>query len=104
MVRTVPLMLGFWLLAQSASQSPQIFRSGVDAVRVDVLVTDRNRSVSGLTTADFTLLDNGVPQELQAVSIEDVPFSAMLALDVSDSMRPHLDDLKAGARAALEAL
>lgn len=87
-----------------ASQAQPPFRSGVDAVRVDVLVTDRNRPVAGLTAADFVLLDNGVPQELHDVSIEDVPFSMMLALDVSDSVTDGLEHLRSAAQAAVDAL
>ena len=83
---------------------PQQFRSGAEGVRVDVLVTERNQPVTGLTTADFEVLDNGVPQTLDAVSIEDVPFSLLLVLDVSKSVSDHLDELKAAAHAALDSL
>jgi hypothetical protein len=36
------------------------FTSGVEGVRVDVLVTDHGRPLTGLTAADFELRDNGV--------------------------------------------
>jgi VWFA-related protein len=42
------------------NQTPQtVFRSRVDKVRVDALVTDRGRPIAGLTAADFELKDNG---------------------------------------------
>jgi VWFA-related protein len=84
---------------------PQVFRSGVDAVRVDVLVTDGRQPVGGLTSADFELRDNGVTQTIDDLQVGEVPFSMMLALDVSGSMEgTPLDHLRDGARAALEAL
>ncbi len=83
----------------------QRFRSGVDAVRVDVLVTDGNVPVAGLTAEDFQLSDNGVPQQIDAVAIEDLPISMLLALDTSYSVRGSaLEDLKRAATAALAPL
>jgi VWFA-related protein len=83
----------------------QVFRSSVDAVRVDVLVTDRRQPVGGLTTADFELRDNGVRQTIDDLQVGEVPFSMMLALDASGSMAGSpLSHLQDGARAALEAL
>lgn len=84
------------------TSAQQTFRVSVDAVRVDVLVTDRNRPVAGLTPADFELRDSGVVQQLDSVSYEDVPLSMLLALDASGSVRGRpLADLKqAGATAA----
>jgi len=83
----------------------QVFRTTRDVVRVDVLVTEGNRPVAGLTAADFEILDNGMAQTVDQVSIEEVPFSALLALDVSESMAgAPLNDLKAAADSAVGAL
>jgi len=88
-----------------AALGGQTFRSGTDAVRVDVLVTDRDVTVAGLTAQDFELRDNTVVQQIDAVAIEDLPVSMMLALDTSLSVGGSaLDDLKRAATAALEAL
>lgn len=93
------------LLGTIASGPLQVFRSSVEAVRVDVLVTDRRQPVGGLTNADFELRDNGVRQTLDDLQIGEVPFSMMLALDASGSMvGSPLSHLQDGARAALEAL
>ena len=84
------LCLGATLLAQ------QPFRSGVEGVRVDVLVTDGNVPVAGLTARDFELRDSGVNQEIQSSSRDDVPLSIVIALDVSRSVegapQDHLRD------------
>lgn len=83
----------------------QTFRSGVDAVAVDVLVTRGREAVSGLTADDFTLLDNGVPQEVAVVLVEEVPVTLLLVLDTSGSVRgAPLRQLRAAAEAAGEAL
>jgi Ca-activated chloride channel homolog len=99
--------LAAWLCAAlaAAAGSPQTFKTDVDAVRVDVLVTDRNRPVAGLSTNDFVLRDNGVLQRIDSISMEEVPFSMLLALDTSSSVNgPALKDLKQAARAAVGAL
>ena len=61
--------------APPAAPRPQ-FRSSVDTVPLDVSVLDRNRRpVRDLTPADFTILEDGKPQEIsifQAVDIPDV--------------------------------
>jgi VWFA-related protein len=99
--------LAAWLCAALAATggSRQTFRTDVDAVRVDVLVTDRNRPIAGLSKNDFVLRDNGVLQRIDTVSMEEVPFSMLLALDTSSSVNgPALKDLKQAARAAVDAL
>jgi VWFA-related protein len=79
----------------------QTFRSGVDAVRVDVLVTAGNRPVTGLAARDFELRDNGVMQQIDAVALDDVPVTLMLVLDVSESVRGEpLEHLRAAIGAA----
>jgi len=86
------------------SQEPRVFRTGVDAVRVDVLVTDRGRPVSGLTAADFELTDNGVPQEVDLVTTA-VSVKVVLVLDASGSVAgERLGHLKAACRALFRSL
>jgi Ca-activated chloride channel family protein len=81
------------------------FRAGVDVVRVDVLVMDGGRPVSGLQAEDFELRDRGVVQTIQSSVIADIPVSMLLALDTSESVEgPRLQRLRAASVAALEAL
>jgi VWFA-related protein len=83
----------------------QTFRSGADAVMVDVLVTRGGQPVTGLTTEDFTLFDNDVPQQIDAVLLEEVPITLLLVLDISGSVGGRgLDRLRAAALAAGAAL
>ena len=66
-------------VALSAAQVPQApampqFRAGVDLVHLDVSVLDRDRRpVKGLTAADFTILEDGKPQQVVAFSSVDLP-------------------------------
>jgi hypothetical protein len=54
--------LGAW-----AGQQPA-FSTRVEAVRVDVLVTEAGTPIRGLGPADFEILDNGVPQQVDLIS------------------------------------
>ena len=102
--RAIGLALALLLCAGIAPHA-QVFRARAEAVRVDVLVTNGNRPIAGLASDDFEVLDNGVPQAVDAVTIEDVPFSVLLALDASESMAgAPLKDLKTAAAAAVESL
>lgn len=95
---TIPLLV--W-----QQNPPARFRSGVDAVRVDVQARQGSRSIPGLTAADFELRDSGVVQEIQAVATNDLPLTLLLALDTSSSVEgERLTHLKAAARSAVAAL
>jgi VWFA-related protein len=63
-----------------------IFRSRVEAVRVDVSVTRGGAPVPGLTAVNFDVLDNGVPQTVERVSVEEVALSLLMVLDTSGSL------------------
>jgi VWFA-related protein len=55
--------------AQQTSQVPGTFRSTVQLVPVDVRVFDRNGNpVLDLAESDFTLLEDGVPQQIRHFS------------------------------------
>jgi VWFA-related protein len=88
------------LAAQSAS-----FSSRIEAVRVDVLVTDNGRIVRGLRPADFEVFDNGVVQQIDLASFEERPVNVILALDMSQSMvGERLEHLRAAGRSVLDGL
>src|SRR5580765_994068 len=61
--------------AQAQNAAPQAtFRGGTDLVQVDVSVLDGKRhTVRGLTAADFTILEDGQPREIQAFSEVSLP-------------------------------
>ena len=104
----IAALLAAATLASSVVVSPraqQKFAVTVDGVAVDVAVTRDRRPVKGLTAADFRLRDNGVPQRIESVMIEDVPITLFLVLDVSESVKGQmLARLKSAAQAAADAL
>ena len=62
------------VVAQDQAQRPPRFRAGVEVVELDVSVLDRTRRpVRGLSAADFTVLEDGVPQEIVAFEEVNVP-------------------------------
>lgn len=71
------------------NQDPQrpVFRSSAAAVAVDVAVRNRaGRPVTGLTTDDFELLDNGVVQRIDTISYGKLPIDVTIGLDASHSV------------------
>jgi len=88
----------------TAQQSPA-FSSKVEAVRVDVLVTDNGQPIRGLGAGDFEIVDNGVPQVVDLVSFDEVPLNVILALDMSDSVAgDRLDQLRGAGGGVLATL
>lgn len=92
-------------IVATALSAQEPFRSRVEAVRVDALVTDHGRPIRGLASGDFEVLDNGVPQQVDLVSFEQIPLNVILTLDMSDSVAgDRLDHLRDAGRAALTTL
>ena len=84
--KPVAIALLLFSAVSAAQTQPPTFSAKVEAVRVDALVTDKGQPVLGLTASDFEVLDNGVPQQLDFVSYEQIPLNIVLALDMSDSV------------------
>src|ERR1051325_4374393 len=80
-------------LAQQAT-----FKSGTQIVFVPTPVTDaEGRLVPDLEKEDFTILDNGKPQDITVFEDETQPFTAVVMLDFSASMTGNLQLLKQAA-------
>jgi len=80
MRRLLTCLLAVLGTSHSGAQSPQptepqqIFRTGVDLVRLDVSVLDKNRQpIHGLRAEDFTVLEDGKPDPVVAFAAVDVP-------------------------------
>ena len=100
----VVLTMGF-LVAGPSLPLAQVIRSEVEAVRVDVTVTNRDGIFrSGLTADDFEVLDNGRIRILTGFSNTPSALNIVLMLDMSDSMMPHVRRLGAAATAFVQGL
>ncbi len=99
-----PLLLTLLVLS-GPPQEPASFGVQVRYVYVDAFVLDGGNPVSGLTAPDFSLTDDGLPQELELVSSESLPLRTVLALDTSASINGQkLEQLQAAGRAFLTGL
>jgi hypothetical protein len=79
-----------------------VFRSDVSLVRVEAQVLDRSsRPIPGLGPQDFVVRDAGRPQKIQSVDAENMPIDLVLLLDVSASMRPHIQRISTASHDAL---
>jgi Ca-activated chloride channel family protein len=74
------------------------FRSGTRIVPVVATVIDaQGRLTPGLEQSEFTILDNGKPQEIVFFENDVQPFTAVVMMDYSASMTANLDRLEAAA-------
>lgn len=90
----------FGILAASAVVLAQqgTFRGGTSIVPILATVLDGDgRLVPDLVQDDFTVLDNGKPQNLVFFQNDVQPFTVVVTMDFSASMTAHLDLLKAAA-------
>jgi VWFA-related protein len=79
-------------------------RVQVDAVQVPVVVTSGGKFVRGLAVSDFALVQDGVPQRIESLASEDVPLDLVLAIDISGSMGPSMDEVKVAVKQLLAQL
>src|SRR5262245_35165512 len=89
------------VMAQADPETAPTFRSGVSNVKIDVQVTNNAGLVRDLTIGDFLLFDQDRQRELLFVDRGTEPLSLVLLLDVSGSMRTHVE---AVAGVALQSL
>jgi hypothetical protein len=99
------LWAGFATYLPAAAEDDVVFRSDVSLVRVDTQVVDRdNRAITGLRAEDFILREQGRPQPIRNFASEKIPVDVVLLLDVSASMRPHIERIASAAHEAFRAL
>ncbi len=78
-------------LALAAQEAPQVFRSGVAVVSLNVTVSDsQQRFITDLEQGDFTVFEDGAKQELIYFSKTHLPMALSLLIDTSASMEERL--------------
>ena len=85
-----------------ASDDEVVFRSDVSLVRVDAQVVDStNRAIGRLQQDDFVLREEGRTQPIRGFASENMPVDVLFLLDVSASMRPHVQRIADASEQAL---
>ncbi len=75
------------------------FRTGVDLVALNVVVTDpTEKFVTGLAQTDFAVFEDGVQQEVSFFAVSNIALDLAILLDTSASMT---DKLKTAQQAAV---
>jgi VWFA-related protein len=89
------LTLAAVALALSAQQGDVTIPVDVTRARVDVRVAHRHsdEAFTGLTAADFSILENGRTTSIRSVDRETTPLDLILMIDASDSMKSVAEDL-----------
>lgn len=94
------------LFAQQTFSDASVYRVKSQLVMVDAQVVNKKtgRAVQDLKQDDFQVLEDGLPQQIEAFSQDEQPLSVVLLFDLTDSVRPVLKSLAAGALEALQHL
>src|SRR5271168_1273105 len=101
------VLLGFFcqisVLAQE--QEDSVVRVAVNLVLMDATVkTKSGQIMADLKKEDFEIREDGVPQNIEVFSRDELPLNVALVLDLSDSIGPFLGPLRDAANIALAAL
>lgn len=103
--RLAYLLLVVVLPAAADDETNIVFHSDVALVRVDAQVLDRdNRAITGLRAEDFVLRQDGKVLPIRNFASENMPIDILLLLDVSGSMRVHVQRIADAAHQALNVL
>ena len=92
----------------SLAQTPEpaeILRIDSDLVSLNVSVFNRtaSNSAAALLQKDFSILDNGVPQEITFFAAGNAPFDLVLLLDLSGSIGDKLDLIRKSSKRFVDA-
>jgi Ca-activated chloride channel homolog len=90
------------LTATAVAAGDQTFKVGVDLVHFGVVVTDKHgKPISGLTAADFEVIERGKPQRVTFFATGDAalapPLHLGFLLDNSGSMEADMKDVRSAA-------
>jgi VWFA-related protein len=108
MLRSLSLCLlasSIAILPLKADDNDVTFHSDVSLVRVDAQVVDSgNRPIAHLHAGDFALRMNGRDVPIRNFASENMPLDVLFLLDVSASMRPHVQRIADASGQALTVL
>jgi len=88
-----------------AEKASLVFQSGVELINLNVCVMDgRNRYITDLREADFTVLEDGVRQQVALFTRRRLDVSLVVMIDTSASMEQKLPVARAAALRLVKAL
>lgn len=104
-------LLGLSATTEGAQSSgaPQIsqstFRVDVKTIEVPLTVLDSSgRIVTHIRREDFTLFEDGLPQDIRSLTLDTQNVNVVLLLDLSRSVRSQLKNIKHAARRFIDTL
>ena len=81
------------------------FGVDVEVVNLNVSVADKARKyVTGLEKQDFTIIEDGIPQQVSVFDRHDVPVSVAILIDGSLSMQPRMGVVQGAALRLVQSL
>lgn len=93
--------------AAAEAQAPAYtLRVKAELVLMDASVTDRRTGevIRGLRREDFSVSEDGVPQQISYLSQNELPIAVALLFDLTDTVAPVLDVLARNAKSVLSHL
>jgi VWFA-related protein len=99
-------MQGFAPVSQAQTPEPaDILRIDSDLVNLNVSVFNRatSNSAASLQPKDFSILDNGMPQEITFFAASDAPFDLVLLLDLSGSTADKIGLIRKSSKRFVDA-
>ena len=82
-----------------------VFRSGAALVPLNVTVTDSTKQfVKGLTASDFSIFEDGVPQDVKFFEATETPTDLIVLIDTSSSMSDKMDVVHEAATGFLKTM
>lgn len=98
------LIVGFCISA-FAQDDDEVVTVDSSIVVLNATITDASgRHVPGLKQSQFTILENGVEQEIASFAAEETPFAAVVLLDTSGSMEQRISLARSAAIRFLDGL
>lgn len=80
------LLLLFSQIYQALNQDPPQFKTGIEMVRLQISVTEKNKSMNNLKKEDFVIYEDGRAQDIAIFHQESPPIALTLLIDASGSM------------------
>ena len=91
-------LLATGVIAMASDDNSPLFKSSIDLVALNVVVTDaQQKPVNGLTAEKFAVFEDGVQQELTFFATSQVPLDLALLLDTSASMTDKMKTMQEAA-------